>query len=72
MKFLALLAILSLSTTFSTAYAAETDGETDNISAYCNEQAELAVIEDIVEKEIYISECIDSYATTSEMPLSTE
>jgi len=72
MKFLALLAILSLSTAFGTAYATETDNEANNIAAYCNEQAELAGIEDAVEKGEYISECIDSYATTSEVPQSTD
>ncbi|MCW8831577.1 MAG: hypothetical protein OQK32_08680 [Gammaproteobacteria bacterium] len=72
MKFLTLLAILSLSTGFGSAYATEIEGETDNVAAYCNEQAELAGIDDAVEKDIYISECTDSYATTSETPQSTD
>ncbi|MFC1589546.1 hypothetical protein ACFL3P_04665 [Pseudomonadota bacterium] len=72
MKFSALLAILSLITAFSSAYANEMDTEADNVAAYCNEQSELAGIEDAVEKEIFIAECIDSYATTPEIPQSTE
>jgi len=72
MKFLALLAILSLSTTFGSAYATETDGEADNVFEYCNEQAELAGVEDATEKEAYIADCIDSYATTSGAPESTD
>jgi hypothetical protein len=61
MKISAVLAILSLTTAFGSAYAAETDG--DNVNAYCEEQAQLAGIEDSVEKQEYMKECVESYAT---------
>jgi hypothetical protein len=63
MKFLAILAILSLTTAFSSAYATETNTAADDVTAYCLEQAEIAGIDDAVEKQEYMKECTESYAT---------
>jgi len=64
MKFSAVLAILSLASAFGSAYAAEAEG--DNVNAYCEEQAQLAGIEDNVEKQEYVKECVESYATQTD------
>ena len=72
MKFLTLLAILSLSTVFSSAYAAEADDEAGDVVEYCNEQAELAGIEDATEQQAYLRDCAASFTTTSDIPQSTD
>ena len=63
MKLAALLAILSLSAALNMAYATENEEDTN---AYCNEQAEMAGIEDAGEKAQYMNECIDSFAIPSD------
>ena len=65
MKFAVLLAVLSSTITFHAAYAAETANDSNEIAAYCDEQAQLAGIEDASEKSRYIQECIDSFGTPS-------
>ena len=65
MKIMQLLAVLLLVTPFSSVYA-EATSEEDNVQAYCVEQAELAGIDDRVEKEEYIAECVYSYAISSD------
>lgn len=73
MKFAVFLAILFLALTSRVVYAAEempseseSVSESENIAAYCNEQAELSGIEDAGEKAQYLKECIDSFAVPSE------
>lgn len=75
MKFAVFLAILSLALTSRVVYAAEempsesesvSVSESENIAAYCTEQAELSGIEDAGEKAQYLKECIDSFAVPSE------
>ena len=62
MKFSALLAILSLTMAFNTASATEMAGADDDLS-YCNEQVQLAGIEDAEEKNQYVKDCMDSMGT---------
>ena len=64
MKFAALIAILSL-TALNTAYATEVSSSEDDTLAYCNEQVQLAGIEDANEKAQYVNDCIESFATPS-------
>lgn len=62
MKFAILLAFLSLSSIFNTVYATEEDASvSENVAAFCDEQAQLAGIEDADEKNIYVKECMESY-----------
>ena len=61
MKTARLLILLSLTALLSTAYATEASNENDDVSAYCNEQAQLAGIEDQAELNQYVQECVDSY-----------
>ena len=61
MKIARLLILLSLTSSFSTAYATETSTENDDVIVYCNEQAQLAGIEDQAELKQYVQECVDSY-----------
>lgn len=57
MKFAALFTFLTLSMSFNMAYAGEAE---DNL-AYCNEQVQLAGIEEMDEKTEYIKDCMDSF-----------
>lgn len=70
MKFAVFMVILSSITLTGAAIAAEAEIEAENknddYAAYCNEQAELAGIEDAGEKSQYINECIDSFALPAE------
>ncbi|MDH5765335.1 MAG: hypothetical protein OEZ38_04895 [Gammaproteobacteria bacterium] len=61
MKFVTLLAVLSLTTVLNPVYATEMANADDDIVSYCNEQAQLAGIEDAAEKAQYVNECIESY-----------
>jgi len=71
MKLMQLLAILSLATLFSPVHG-ESSNE-DDVQAYCIEQAALAGIEDDnVEKEEFVAECVNSYATSQEGEQATE
>lgn len=66
MKFAILLAFLSLSSIFNTVYATEEDAMiSDDIAAFCDEQAQLAGIEDADEKMQYVQECLASYGVPS-------
>jgi len=65
MKFAVLLAVLSSTIMFNTAYAAEATNDSNEIAAYCDEQAQLAGIEDAAEKSQYIKDCIDSFGVPS-------
>ena len=71
MKLALLFALLSIST-FNTVNAtdAEVNFDTTDYASYCDEQAQLAGIEDAAEKREYIMECVQSYAipTDEEMP----
>jgi len=66
MKFAVLLAVLSSMIIFNTAFAAEANNDSNEIAAYCDEQAQLAGIESAAEKSRYIKECIDSFGVPSE------
>ena len=66
MKFAVLLAVLSSTITFNTVFAAEANNDRNEIAAYCNEQADLAGIENAAEKSRYIKECIDSFGVPAE------
>jgi hypothetical protein len=66
MKFSAVLVILFLTAAFNPAFATEEGFDKDSITAYCKEQAELAGIEDKVEKQEYLKDCIDSYSTSGD------
>jgi hypothetical protein len=65
MKFAVLLAVLSSTITFNTAYAAEATNDSNEIAAYCDEQAQLAGVENAAEKSRYVQECIDSFGAPS-------
>jgi hypothetical protein len=65
MRTATLLILLSLTASISAAYAEETSDGGEEIAAYCNEQAELAGIEDASEFRQYVQECIDSYSMPS-------
>ena len=66
MKPAILLAILTL--TMNIAYANDESAEAGNTSAmYCEEQAQLAGIEDTDEKLEYIQDCIASFTAQSEI-----
>ena len=66
MKFAIFLALLSLNLTLNSAYANEEDTSlVDDIVAFCDEQAQLAGIEDSQEKAQYTKECRDSYGVQS-------
>jgi len=65
MKFAVLLAVLSSMITFNAAYAAEATNDSNEIAAYCEEQAQLAGIENAAEKSQYVKECIDSFGVPS-------
>ena len=71
MKLALLFAILSIST-FNAVNAAdeEVDYNITDYALYCDEQAQLAGIEDAAEKSEYIRECVQSYAipTDEELP----
>jgi hypothetical protein len=70
MKFAVLLAVLSSTITMNTVFAAEANNDSNEIAAYCTEQAELAGIEAAPEKSRYIKECIDSFGVPAEgMPV---
>ena len=62
MKFATLLAILSLTTVSSVAYATEMASADDDTMSYCNDQAQMAGIEDAEEKTQYVRECIESFS----------
>lgn len=62
MKFAVLLAVLSLSITFNSAFAAEANNDSNEIAAYCDEQSQLAGIEEATEKNLYVKECVESFA----------
>jgi hypothetical protein len=61
MKLAVLLAVLSSTITFNTAFAAEATNDSNEIAAYCDEQAQLAGIEDAAEKAQFVKECTDSF-----------
>lgn len=63
MKLTESLLVLSLSMVVGTAFAVEAEATEDNVQAYCTEQAQLAGIEDNVEREEYITQCIESYSS---------
>ena len=75
MKFAILLALLSLNSIFNTAYATEGEASvsdditissiSDDIAAYCDEQAQLSGIEAAQEKAKFTKECIDGFAAPS-------
>lgn len=65
MKLALLFAILSISA-LNTVNAAEVDLNTNDYASYCDEQAQLAGIEDAAEKSEYIRECIQSYTTPTD------
>jgi len=63
MKIAESVAILSLMLVFNTVHANDDmTGDSVNISAYCEEQAELSGIDNTNEKMQYIQECIESFA----------
>lgn len=63
MKIAESVAILSLVLVFNTVHANDDmTGDSANISAYCEEQAELSGIDNTNEKMQYIQECIESFA----------
>jgi hypothetical protein len=63
MKIAESVAILSLVLVLNAAHASdEMAGDSVNVSAYCEEQAELSGIEEANEKKQYMQECIDSFA----------
>jgi hypothetical protein len=67
MKIARLLVPLALITSFQIANAEEeTADATSDVSVYCEEQAQLAGIEDSNESVQYIQECIDSFAIQSD------
>ena len=65
MKFAAILAIFALGATLPAANATESTGDEADALTYCNEQAELAGIQDADEKNQYIQECLDTSSTPS-------
>ncbi len=75
MKLPLLFAIIFISA-FNTVNAAEAEIDlyTADYASYCDEQAQLAGIEDAAEKSEYIRECIQSYAmpTDDTMPQDNE
>ena len=66
MKYAALIALLFLNTTFNTVYAAEMPDGSVDAAAYCDEQAQMAGIEDADEKSQYVKECVDSFGAPSD------
>jgi len=68
MKLVILFAILSIST-FNAVNAAEAENDATENAAYCNEQVQLAGIEDAAEKADYIKECMASFGTPSDESL---
>ena len=67
MKIAKLLVPLALIASLNIAYAEdetadEAANENSDVSIYCEEQAQLAGIEDSNESAQYIQECIDSFA----------
>jgi hypothetical protein len=65
MKLALLFAILSIST-LNTVSAAETENDSTENASYCNEQAQLAGIEDAAEKAEYINDCMASFGTPTD------
>ena len=66
MKFAILLTFLSLSSIFNTVYAAEENaGGIDDVAAFCDEQTQLAGIEDADEKKQFVKDCMESYGVPS-------
>jgi hypothetical protein len=67
MKLAISLAFLLSATVLNTVYASEemTSGNID-VPVYCEEQAQLAGIEEANEKNQYIQECIDSFGLPEE------
>ncbi|MCW8935604.1 MAG: hypothetical protein OQK98_12835 [Gammaproteobacteria bacterium] len=61
MKFIQLIAILSLSLNLYTANATDNDAAEDEYRTYCKEQVDTYAIENAEEKAVYIKECIDSF-----------
>lgn len=70
MKLALLFAILSISTFNAVNAAEEVDYNITDYASYCDQQAQLAGIEDAAEKSEYIRECVQSYAipTDEELP----
>jgi hypothetical protein len=58
-----LMLMVSISSWAGAVYAEEAS-ESDNIQAYCNEQAELSGIEDGAEKRQFIEDCKASFDTS--------
>ena len=65
MKFAALMASCVSIMIMNIAYAAETGADDSGVMAFCNEQAELAGIENADEKSQYVKDCVDSFNTPS-------
>jgi hypothetical protein len=66
MKFVMLLALLSLGSIANTVSAEEENaGVGDDVADFCNEQAQMAGIEDNDEMAQYIQDCMDSYGLPS-------
>lgn len=66
MKLVKSILVLSLTMVLNTVYANETDGSNNDVQAYCNEQVELAGIEDSAERQNFINECIQSYSVSGD------
>jgi len=66
MKFSTLLVSISLITPFYAVHATEdmTDNSND-VTAYCEEQAQMASFEDVNESTQFIQECIESFSLQS-------
>ena len=66
MKLAILLALLSLSSILNTVYANEENASVgDDTAAFCDEQAQLAGIEDADEKRQFVKDCMESYGASS-------
>lgn len=66
MKLSVYLVALSFAVTLGTAFASDKSDYDNDISSYCTEQAELAGIEDMVEKYQYVNDCVESFGANAD------
>lgn len=64
MKSTVLLLTLLLASPIAMAQATETDNNDHEFIAFCNEQADMAGIEEASEKKQYINSCLKNYGVT--------
>ncbi len=74
MKYTTTMAFIMLNIAISTSHALETEEQTaeQEIVSYCQQQAELAEIQQPQEKALYIDDCVKSFTSQYQVEPVTE